>query len=188
MSEAAVKEGKPIGKAAMIDVAKMDELKQLGWRTEKLGSGWSAYEINGDRRIGPARSLAALHTAVLLETGNKFELPAVVNDVDAAAGDVELEENSKGERYLPGTAPIVNQELAAAIGKYHAIKTDRVGLTNKEKEAKDELIALCHIHEKLFVPDPDNDDAKIYRAGDLVVRVSVKKTEEVKTEIATSED
>lgn len=47
--------------------------------------------------------------------------------------------------YLPGTAPIVNQELAAAIGKYHAFKTDHASLTQQLKDAKDELIATCHI-------------------------------------------
>lgn len=202
MSEAAVKEAKPLGKAALIDVDKIDTLKQNGWRVEKLDSGFSAYEIHGDRKIGPATSIAALHTIVMKEIGNKFDLEdeaiaenstsdegeneaTLSNDIDA--GHIELDADSKGDRYLPGTAPLVNQELTAAIGKYHAIKTERIQLTNQEKDTKDELIAMCHLHENLFAADPDNTDSKIYRAGDLIARLSIKKEEKITTEIATDE-
>lgn len=183
MSETAAVKEKGVGKAA-IDVAKMDELKQLGWRTEKDGLAFKAVEINGDRILGPAASMAALHTLVTVAIGNKFELDDDAQD----HGNVELEANSKGERYLPGAAPLVNAELTAAIGKYHAIKTERVHLTNQERDAKDELIAVCHIHEGLFVPDPDNSDAKIYRAGDLIARLSIKKEEKITTEIAVTDE
>lgn len=69
MSTAATETKKGIGKAGMLDAATMDELKQLGWWVEKLESGWSAYEVAGDRKIGPAASLAALKTQVGLASG-----------------------------------------------------------------------------------------------------------------------
>lgn len=69
MSTAATEKGKPIGKAGLLEVATNEELKQLGWRVDKLDSGWSAYEINGDRKIGPASSISALKTQVMLASG-----------------------------------------------------------------------------------------------------------------------
>lgn len=86
--------GKPLGKAGINEAAKSQELKDLGWRTEPLDSGLWAYEINGDRRIGPAASMAALHTMVTLASGKP-----------AANG------NGKGN----GTAPAEAAE--AATGK-----------------------------------------------------------------------
>jgi len=96
---------------------------------------------------------------------------------------VELAANSKGQVYLPGQAPIVDQQIADAAGKYHAIKTERVALTAKETAARDELVAICHIKPELFTSDPDNTNSKIYKVGDLVVRISEEKKEKITTEV-----
>lgn len=69
MSTAATETKKGIGKAGILDASIMDELKHLGWRVEKLESGWSAHEIAGDGKIGPATSLAALKTQINLKSG-----------------------------------------------------------------------------------------------------------------------
>lgn len=66
---AQVAEAKPIGKANLAQVAAMDKLKQAGWRVEKLKSGYHAYEIHGDRKIGPATSIEALETQVNITLG-----------------------------------------------------------------------------------------------------------------------
>ncbi len=50
--------------ATLKDAATVSDLKELGWRVEKLTSGWSAYEINGDRKLGPATTIAALQTQI----------------------------------------------------------------------------------------------------------------------------
>lgn len=92
--------GKPIGKAGINEVAKSQELKDLGWRTESLDSGFWAYEINGDRRIGPAASMAALHTMVTLASGK----PAVNgNGKGNGAAPVEASETDETpSTRLPG--------------------------------------------------------------------------------------
>lgn len=72
MSTAAT-EGKPLGKKAMQEIGFQDELKKWGWRVEHLKSGIHAVEINGDRRIGPASTLKALHTQVSLAAGPVVE-------------------------------------------------------------------------------------------------------------------
>jgi hypothetical protein len=58
-----------IGKEALADTAIVSELKDLGWRAEKVKSGWRAMEVNGDRMIGPATSIKALQTQVNLASG-----------------------------------------------------------------------------------------------------------------------
>ncbi|CAN5353819.1 hypothetical protein BH10ACI2_BH10ACI2_00120 [soil metagenome] len=86
---------KGIGKAGFAEVSTMDELKQLGWRVEKLGSGWSAYEIHGDRKIGPATSIRALRTQVDIASG-----PAKANGKAAAESDSE---SFAGDAETPST-------------------------------------------------------------------------------------
>ena len=162
MSTAATDTKKGIGRAAMYDVAAFDELKQLGFRAEKLDDTWSAYRIDGTGEpTGPAKTLAALLTQVKLEIGNKIELPADAveaksgaSEVEADTEEIELAADSNGNAFLPGTAPRVNKQLSAAILKYHSIKMDRVALTAQETAARDEMKTIAHIHDALYVPDP----------------------------------
>lgn len=93
MSTAATETKKGIGKAGMLDAATMDELKQLGWRVEKLESGWSAHEVAGDRKIGPAASLAALKTQVGLASG-----PVANGKGKAAGGGVMVKRSISAAR------------------------------------------------------------------------------------------
>jgi hypothetical protein len=164
----------------LIDVAKMDELKQLGWRTENLGSGYSAYEISGDRKIGPFDSLADLSKEVKATIGNKFELPKDEPVLEHMTAD------SKGNTYLPGHGPRVIPELAQAVTNYHNIKMQRVDLTAKEVEAKQTLSALLHKHEEHL--EVDKDGAKCYVAGDVKAKLVTEEKETVKTEPADKEE
>lgn len=181
---------KKIGKTTLVDVAIFDELKQLGFRAEKLDSGWSAYEISGDRKIGPATSIKALATQVKLEIGNKIELPDNDNQTEAASSnataadteEVELQADSNGNAFLPGTAPKVNKQLSAAILKYHEIKMERVAWTAKETAAMDELEFVAKLYENLYVPDPKKPKTKIYKAGNIIDRIVVTKETKHKTE------
>ena len=175
---AATGKQKGIGKAALIDVAKHDEIKQLGFRAEKLESGWSAYEISGDRVIGPADSINALLTKVKLEIGDKFELPA--------NGNVELTETSTGQQFIPGTGPIVNKELTDAARAHFDTKNTRMEWSEKEKEAKDTLIAVAHKYEDLFQTD-EATGKRTYMAGDIEVELVVEEKENIKTRWAANE-
>ncbi len=71
MSTAATETSKGIGKGGIAQVALIDEMKQLGWRAAEHtdGSGFSAHEINGDRKIGPTKTLEALKKQVDLASG-----------------------------------------------------------------------------------------------------------------------
>jgi hypothetical protein len=79
--------------------------------------------------------------------------------------------------------PVVDSEIASAAGKYHSIKTDRVNMLNKETQAKEELVDICHRKRHLFKADPDNTNAKIYKCGDLVIRMENEVKEKISTAI-----
>lgn len=66
---ATAEEGKPLGKKAMQEIGWQDDIKKWGWRIENKDNTLTAIEINGDRRVGPAASLKALHTQVSLVSG-----------------------------------------------------------------------------------------------------------------------
>lgn len=69
--------GKGIGKEAMADVAKQHELEKLGWKVVPHDAGFLALEKESERKVGPASSIAALHTQVMLAAGPKrTEQPA----------------------------------------------------------------------------------------------------------------
>lgn len=201
----------------IVDIAKKDELIDLGYRGDHLQSGWVASEMLGDDRVGPFNTLNELVVAVRervqengvqsdefeavdLDDGELDRIEAIIGEPDESfidadpdeealsdePGEIELDADSKGNRYMPGMAPKVNQELTDAVGKYHAIKTERVALTRKETDAKDELKVVAARHANLFVPDPDNSDSMIYRAGDLILRKKITHEEKFMTEIADS--
>ncbi len=195
MSTAAkeVPTGQRIGKPALVDVATFDELKNLGFRAEKLDDkGWTAFEINGDRTFGPAASLAALKTMVTLAIGNKIELPKddgetntegeTLEAADIDTEEVELTESPDGNTYLPGQGPKVNRQLSAAIINYHRIKLDRVAMTAKETAAKDEMKAIAQRFDDLYVPDPKKPGTKIYRVDNIISRRAMTSEEKFTTE------
>jgi chaperonin cofactor prefoldin len=158
-----------------------DSIDAKGFRPERDESlRWHALATNGDDKVGPAPTLSDL----AIDVDQYLEAAGELED---AAKVTKIKEDSRGNRYLDGMEPVVDQEIAAAAGKYHAIKTERVALTTKEVAAKDELAEVCHRKKEFFKVDPDNTNAKIYKVGDLVVRIQNEFKEKISTEIVESE-
>lgn len=109
------------------------------------------------------------------------ELSTLEDDLDENL-EIELEEDGKGNAYLPGTAPIVDQHIANAAGKAKAINTEWKEAGKKRKMAYDELIVLCHTKEHLFKPDPENTHAKIYKVGGFIIRLKNETKEKVEVD------
>lgn len=152
-----------------------DIIGQHGFRPDRDSElRWHALAINGDQKIGPEPTISDLAQSVLVSIG------------DEAA--IKIKADSKGNRYLDGMEPIVDQEIASAAGAYHAIKTERCALTTKEVAAKDALAEVCHRKKELFKADPDNTNAKIYKVGDLVIRIQNEFKEKITTEITELDD
>ena len=157
-----------------------DLIGHLGFRPERDENlQWWALAINGDDKIGPKPTLSDLAEAVqeFINAKEQGEAPKAE----------KLKADSKGNRYLEGMEPVVDPEIAAAAGKYHAIKTERCELTAKEVSAKDELAEVCHRKPQLFKVDPDNSKEKIYKVGDLVIRIANEVKEKITTEIVEAE-
>lgn len=145
---------------------------------------WWADATQSEGVIGPKATQSDLAEAV-----QKFVSDRDGEKADTDAPKVEkLKENSKGDRYLDGMEPIVDPEIAAAAGAYHAIKTERCQLTAQEVSAKDVLAEVCHRKKELFKADPDNTNHKIYKVGDITVRVANEFKEKITTEIVEVED
>lgn len=121
---------KGIGKEKMADVATMDELKQLGWRVEKLDSGWSAYEIRGERKIGPASSIKALSTQVKLVSG-----PPAAKDEGGRVKD-EPAGNGKAGRPAVATEQRLPTMEEPEIDELNALADACLDLEEKKRAAK----------------------------------------------------
>lgn len=162
-----------------------DLIGHLGFRPDRDEENkWYAYAMKGDDKIGPKPTLSDLAEAV-----QKFVSERDGEKADSEAPRAEkLKENSKGDRYLDGMEPIVDPELAAAAREYHAIKTERCQMTAKETTAKDDLAEVCHRKKDLFKVDPENTNHKIYKVGDITVRVANEFKEKITTEIVDTED
>lgn len=79
------------------DVKKVSELEELGWTVDGKDKAWTAHEKAGDlRTVGPANSVAALYTQVMLAVGKP---PA--GDRKQVTGD-EHENGDNPSSRLPG--------------------------------------------------------------------------------------
>lgn len=153
-----------------------DAISRVGFRPdrdEKLR--WFALSTTADKKIGPKPTLSDLAIAV------QEAAP------DADSNVIKLPTNSKGDRFLEGMEPIVDAEIAKAAGEYHALKNEHGDATRRLKTAKDDLAVICHSKKDLFKTDPENTADKIYKVGDIVIRMHNEFTEKITTELAIEE-
>lgn len=155
-----------------------DLIGRMGFRPDKDEENrWFALAVTGDKKIGPKPTLSDLAEAV----------QEAVNSSDDADNVMKIPADSKGNRYFEGMEPVVDAEIAAAAGKYHSIKMERCELSRQETVAKDELAEVCHRKLGLFKADPDNTKERIYKVGDLVIRIANEVKEKISTEIVDAE-
>ena len=165
-------EVKAIGKTGLADVAKMDELKTLGWRVEKLESGWSAYEISGDRKIGPAASMKALHTQVMLASGPPVEKGnGKTFKVDS-------------QPVLTGTKAAVMEDLRSAGLAYRKTTMEIIDLQAVQKDQKKEVIGLMTKFQDELSTDPDTG-AKYFQVEMVIIELVTEEKEVLKTRLAS---
>ena len=139
--------------------------------------------------IGPASSIAALHTQVGLAHNLNFKpdgddtlSPETLEEKET--GDVELDADSKGTPYFDGMKPVIkakHKALANAIIDYDRIKLERCSLSTQETEAKKTMTALLKTHEADLLTDNEKD-YKYYPVGDIRGVLARTEKEEVRTE------
>lgn len=165
-----------------------DLIGSMGFRPDRDEElKWWALARVGDDKIGPKPTLSDLAEAVQKFVSEKEAAGSNGNGSAPKAEKLKVNPGNK-KQYLDGMEPVVDPEIAAAAGKYHALKTERVALLKEELVAKDELAELCHNKPELFKADPDNTKEKIYKIGDLLIRMANEIKEKITTEIVESED
>lgn len=177
----------------------MDEIASLGYRVDKVTSGFIASQTQGDGRVGPCESLVILYNEVKVVSagskagkkerteGNGSGIPAKTidgmptsepNENTAAAPEkddttITLEvDPATGKPYLEGMAPAVNKQLSAAVIKQHEAKMVRVHATAGETAANNEMKIIGKLHKNLYMNDPKKPGTKVYKVGKIISRIS----------------
>lgn len=101
---------------------------------------------------------------------------------------VEIDEDHKGNVYLPGVKPVVDASLATAAGDFFAANTDWKDAGKLRKEKLDTLSTVANLKRELFRPDPDNSNSLIYHAGGLLIRIAKEQKTTVSVEADDEKD
>lgn len=157
-----------------------DQIGSYGFRPDRDEKGnWFGLAISGDTKLGPFDSLKVL----LGEAQRHAEASNGKRDSD----EVEFTEDHKGPR-LPGIPLVADKQIVTAAGKFKAINTEWKDKGKERTEALNDLKAICHAKPHLFKKDPENSNAKIYRAGSMLVRLKDTHKEKVEVEIDEDDD
>lgn len=188
-----------------------DSIAAHGFRPERSGVGWAAEPVSentaGFERTPPFPTLVELEKHVLklfvqgppdfsmIDDGDKDgesdggdELDDVAGIIDGEpvlddeASQIELETDTNGQGYMPGMAPVVDEHIASAAREAKALNNEWKEAGKKRTKAYTELAAICHTKPHLFTPDPENSNARIYRIGDLVIRLKNEVKEKVEVD------
>lgn len=122
----------------LADVGKKSEMEQLGWSVNQAkDKTWSAHEKAGDlRSFGPAKSISALHTQVMIAAG-KGENGKVKKVGSSKLADGEFKENS--QPILTGTENAVFEDLKNLGKDYRQSTMEILRLQKLQKTQKDAL-------------------------------------------------
>lgn len=197
MSTAAMEVSKSNSSASLADVARKSELKELGWTIRQNGKEWTGFEKTGDlRKVGPASSLKALHTQVMLTAkpqsgGNgKGDKPRANGVTDSDAGfELTNEDNASAKRVkvkqplLPNTEKAVLQDLRTAILDYRATTMDILAMQETQKSQKAMAMALMHKFEDQLTVD-EKTGVKSFQAEMIIAELVVEEKEVLKTRTA----
>lgn len=169
--------GKPTSPALTLhDVGRMDELKQLGFRMEKLSSGFSAYEISGER-VFKADRMDALITKVKLAlangdgNGKSGAAPSPAREPEEDLQFEKVKENAKGQPYLDGAEPLVPRTLNVMVEDHHDAKREFADATRRLNEAKKKMEEEADLakYDKLFKTHPNKKNTLYFDTGKILL-------------------
>lgn len=168
-----------------------DAIGSYGWQPEKTDDGWWA--MKDGKTVGPFEYLGTLLDEVQkAETGEAGAESSTSDKGEKdATSDVEvteLDEDHKGNTYLPGVKPIIDPQLASVAGDYFAANTEWKDAGKKRTEKKAALDAVVMTKRHLFHPDPDNSNSLIYHAGGLLIRMAKETATAITVEIDKEKD
>lgn len=157
-----------------------DEIGKMGFRPEKLSSGFIGTEINWDtkkqeepRRFGPFESLVILHNEIRDEVAKH---PTVKPEPEGD-GVIEVDETEKGRR-LPGMGVRVVKSLDELIKRRVAATKVFTEASAKVQEVNKEILDAFEANRSHFVEYPEKKK-HIYKSpagGELRIKHSVTDT------------
>lgn len=164
-----------------------DAIASHGWRPGHSEESGEFFAVKGEDTLGPFNRLSdMLATVQNRETGSENEIASESEESEPADADdsleVELDEDHKGNTYLPGAKPVVDRQLADAAGKYFADNTEWKDAGKKRTDSKSALDAIVATKRHLFYEDPDNTKSMIYKAGGLIIRIAKEQKTVVSVE------
>lgn len=149
------------------EVAKVSELKDLGWSVTGEGKEWFAHEKDGElRSLGPSASVNALYTQVKLAVGDPVAPKSL--------------KRKGGQPTLPHTEGAVIQDLRNAILGYRATTMEILDLQKRQKEEKKTAMALMHKFEDELSVDPETG-FKYFQIEMIIAELEVEMKEDLKT-------
>jgi hypothetical protein len=115
----------------------------------------------------------------------KVKSEETVEPVEGSGVDTELEEmesDSKGNTFLPGTAPVVVKELIDCAKEIELVlKPDFGRARDALVAANDTLADLAHKHIDLF-SEADASGTRVYKVGGVIISITFEK-EKIKTKL-----
>lgn len=164
MSAATIETETTDAKLSLGDVAKVDELRKLGWTIDTNVKPFKAFEKAGDlREVGPATTIKALHTQVMIAVGKGEGKTVVVGKSNLKKGEFLFDEmKPEPQKDVP--------ELRQPILNYQDAKERRMELTKLEVESKKIVDRLMHDHQDELAVDPSSG-VKSYQVDDIVIEL-----------------
>lgn len=201
MSTAAAETAKNGAPTTKEDVAKVSEIKELGWSVDGGGTEWKAHEKAGDlRSVGPARSIKALHTMVMLAAGPPAAkpangkgtgkaVPATADDDKAFELTNESDTPARGKTVkvkqptLPNVQNAVLEDLRTAILELRDNTMEILRRQKIQEEQQATVKAMMHKFEDELSTDPETG-FQYFQAEMVIADLVIETKEKVKTRTA----
>lgn len=183
-------------KPTLADAAKVSELKDLGWKVEGDGP-YSAKEQGGEKReLGPARSIGALHTQVMVAVGkheSSAKKPAgktvkVPAEKAGENSDYKLTPENDKERptqpILKGTEEAVFADMETAGADYRKTTMEILRLQKIQKTQLETLKPMMEKFRDELNVDPDTKEPYFtvdVEGEEVDIILEKKETESIKT-------
>lgn len=144
------------GKTSLADAAKFSELRNLGWTAVEDAGTWTATSDEAGETVGPAASMAALHTMVMLKAG-----PVEPSGKKKKIGSSKLEAGEykeNGQPILTGTENAVLEDMTRAGVEYRMTTMEVLRLQALQKSQKESCMSLMHKFQDELATDPDTKE------------------------------
>lgn len=173
--------GKAAGFDALSDENRewLKEYEEKGWRVRFDEDGWHARneliaDENGDEFLGAFESFM-----VMMNTVEREE--------NRAKGIEEVEEDAKGNKFLPGMGEIVVPELVELGKRRIEIVARHKAATQELIEVNEDILNAAEKYRDHFSMD-EGSGSRIYKAAGIEIEIQRVEKDRVKTRLEYPDD